>query len=39
MMMSQAQKYLWVDVANNWGYVIFARFYNMFSDYEDSCSA
>ena len=36
MMMSQAPKYLWIDVSDYWGYVIFSHVYNIFSDYEGS---
>ena len=28
-------KYLWLDATNYWGIIIFAQFYNMFSDYYD----
>ena len=34
-MMSQAPRYPWIDVTNYWGIIIFTRFYNMFSDYDD----
>jgi hypothetical protein len=37
LMMSQAQKYLWIIVAKYWGYVIFAHWCSMFSENDHSC--
>ena len=32
IMISQTQKYLYIDVANYWGYITFACLNDMFSD-------
>jgi hypothetical protein len=37
MMMSQAQKYLWIIAPNCWGYLIFLRWCAMFSENDHSC--